>query len=107
MVGDTGGDLLAKLQRYAGREFVFTSPDPIGAAPIRQYALAVGDTNPLYRDPDFARAHGLRDVMAPPTLIPDSWAYFDGDMDERSCASFRACAPATSTSSSSPRTPTT
>ena len=21
--------------------------------------------------------------MAPPTLIPDSWAYFDGDMDER------------------------
>ena len=83
MATGSGEDLLTKLQSYAGKEFVFTSPDPIGAAAIRQYSLAVDDFNPMYRDKEFANSHGLRDVMAPPTLVPDTWAYFDGDMDER------------------------
>ena len=83
MADDSGDDLLAKLKSYAGKTFVFEAPDPVGGAAIRQYSLAVGDFNPLYRDKAFAEAHGLRDVMAPPTLLADSWAYFDGDMDER------------------------
>lgn len=83
MAEDKSDDLLAKLQGYVGQEFVFTSPDPIGAAAVRQYSLAVDDFNPLYRDKKFADSHGMRDVMAPPTLVPDTWAYFDGDMDER------------------------
>lgn len=37
------------------------------AAEIRAYADAVGDPNPLYRDPDAARRAGYRDVVAPPT----------------------------------------
>ena len=42
---------------------------------IRRFADAVGDPNPLYRDPDAARAAGYADVIAPPTylraLMPD------------------------------------
>lgn len=35
---------------------------------IVKFVTAIGDTNPLFRDPDFARAHGYRDVVAPPTF---------------------------------------
>ena len=34
---------------------------------IRRFADAVGDPNPLYRDPDAARDAGYADVIAPPT----------------------------------------
>jgi acyl dehydratase len=76
-------DLLSRLQAAVGREFVFKGTYPIGHAPLRQYALSLEDFNPLYSDPVFAKAHGLRDVMAPPTFICDSWQYFGGDIDER------------------------
>jgi acyl dehydratase len=45
--------------------------------------LAIGDFNPIYSDREFAQINGLRDVMAPPTLICDTWQYVDSDMDER------------------------
>lgn len=35
---------------------------------IREMALATGDENPLYTDPEYARAQGYRDVIAPPTF---------------------------------------
>src|SRR5437879_2009940 len=38
----------------------------VGREKIREYALAVGETNPLYLDPEAARAAGHRDVVAPP-----------------------------------------
>ena len=38
----------------------------VGREKIREYALAVGETNPLHLDPDAARAAGHRDVVAPP-----------------------------------------
>jgi acyl dehydratase len=37
-----------------------------GREKIREYALAVGETNPLHLDADAARAAGFRDVVAPP-----------------------------------------
>ena len=75
--------LLEQLKGTVGRELVFVAPDEMGRASFRQYALAVGDFNPLYSDRERAAAHGLRDVMAPPTLICDTWQYVDSDMDER------------------------
>jgi acyl dehydratase len=33
---------------------------------IREYAVAVGETNPLHHDVDFARKAGYADVVAPP-----------------------------------------
>jgi acyl dehydratase len=35
---------------------------------IRRFAEAIGDTNPLYLDVAFARAHGYANVIAPPTF---------------------------------------
>src|ERR1700753_1306497 len=37
-----------------------------GREKIREYASAVGETNPLYFDVDAARAAGYADVVAPP-----------------------------------------
>ena len=38
----------------------------VGREKIREYARAVGETNPLYLDVDAARAAGYADVVAPP-----------------------------------------
>ena len=38
----------------------------VGREKIKEYALAVGETNPLHLDPAAARAAGHRDVVAPP-----------------------------------------
>ena len=38
----------------------------VGREKIREYASAVGETNPLYLDVDAARAAGYADVIAPP-----------------------------------------
>jgi acyl dehydratase len=38
----------------------------VGREKIREYAYAVGETNPLYLDPEAARAAGYADLVAPP-----------------------------------------
>lgn len=38
----------------------------VGREKVREYALAVGERDPLYLDPEAARAAGHRDVVAPP-----------------------------------------
>ena len=75
--------LLERLKKTIGQEIVLQAPDEMGRSSLRQCALAIGDFNPLYSDREFAQAHGLRDVMAPPTLICDTWQYVDSDMDDR------------------------
>ena len=75
--------LLERLKATVGQEIVLRAPDEIGRSSLRQYALAIGDFNPLYSNREFAQANGLRDVMPPPPLICDTWQYVDSDMDER------------------------
>jgi acyl dehydratase len=38
----------------------------VGREKIREYALAVGESNPLHLDLEVARGHGYADVVAPP-----------------------------------------
>ena len=38
----------------------------VGREKVKEYAFAVGETNPLHLDVDAARAAGHRDVVAPP-----------------------------------------
>ena len=41
----------------------------VGREKIREYASAVGETNPLYLDVEAARAAGYADVVAPPMFV--------------------------------------
>ena len=41
----------------------------VGREKVREYAAAVGETNPLYFDPEAARAAGYGDVLAPPMFV--------------------------------------
>jgi acyl dehydratase len=38
----------------------------VGREKIREYANAVGESNPIHHDPEAARAAGFRNVVAPP-----------------------------------------
>ncbi|MCU1657387.1 MAG: hypothetical protein JWO57_2043 [Pseudonocardiales bacterium] len=53
---------------FVGRVYPPTSPYEVGREKIREFADAVGDPNPAYRDPVAARALGHPDVIAPPTF---------------------------------------
>jgi acyl dehydratase len=58
----------------------------VGREKIREYANAVGETNPLHLDVDAARAAGYDDVVAPPMFavvycLPSVWpALFDEEI---------------------------
>jgi acyl dehydratase len=41
----------------------------VGREKVREYAAAVGETNPLHLDPAAARAAGYADVVAPPMFV--------------------------------------
>ncbi|HET6832094.1 MAG TPA: MaoC family dehydratase N-terminal domain-containing protein [Solirubrobacterales bacterium] len=48
-----------------GKEYPATTYE-VGLEKIREYANAVGQTEPVHHDRDAARAAGFRDVVAPP-----------------------------------------
>src|SRR3954467_6011187 len=54
---------------FIGREYPVKETFEVGREHIRQFADAIGDANPVYRNPDAARAAGHPDVIAPPTLL--------------------------------------
>ena len=53
---------------YAGRTYPPTDPYEVGVEKIREFAAALGDDNPAYRDRTAAAALGHPDVIAPPTF---------------------------------------
>lgn len=53
---------------FVGREYPPGAPYVVSAAKIREFADAVGATDPAHRDPEAARARGYADVIAPPTF---------------------------------------
>ncbi|HEY9472258.1 MAG TPA: MaoC family dehydratase N-terminal domain-containing protein [Mycobacteriales bacterium] len=53
---------------FIGRTYPPTEPYEVGREKIREFADAIGDTNPAYRDAEAARALGHPDVIAPPTF---------------------------------------
>jgi acyl dehydratase len=53
---------------FIGRDFPPSPPYEVGREKIREFAEAIGDTNPAYVDPDAAKALGYPDVIAPPTF---------------------------------------
>jgi acyl dehydratase len=65
-----------------GSTYVFTAPEEVGRAAIRQFALAIGDLNPLYVDRQVAVAGPYGDVVAPPTFVCETTQYYRGQVDE-------------------------
>ena len=55
-------------QSFRGRSFPPTRPYEVGREKIREFADAINDPNPVYRDRAAAQALGYPDVIAPPTF---------------------------------------
>ncbi|MFB4313645.1 MaoC family dehydratase N-terminal domain-containing protein [Actinomadura sp. 21ATH] len=53
---------------FIGRSFPPTDPYEVSRVKIREFADAIGDGNPIYRDAEAAKAAGHPDVIAPPTF---------------------------------------
>jgi acyl dehydratase len=53
---------------YAGRTFPATPPYEVSRVKIAEFADAIGDPSPVYRDREAAVAAGYPDVIAPPTF---------------------------------------
>ncbi len=78
----TNDDLLARLKALVGKEFTFAAPEEVGRASIRQFALAIGDPNPLYMDHVLAGTSPHGGIVAPPTFICETNQYLPGPVDE-------------------------
>jgi acyl dehydratase len=53
---------------FVGRTFPATKPYEVSRVKIAEFADAIGDPSPVYRDKDAAVAAGYPDVIAPPTF---------------------------------------
>lgn len=53
---------------FVGRTYPPTAPYLVGREKIREFATAIGATDPAHHDPEAARALGHPDVVAPPTF---------------------------------------
>jgi uncharacterized protein len=73
MTGVVEGEatLLAQLQAFEGRQVGPTTPapEPVNTAMIRHWVEAIGDQNPVYLDPDAAKASVHGEIIAPPTML--------------------------------------
>jgi acyl dehydratase len=53
---------------YVGRSFRLAEPYEVSRVKIAEFADAIGDPSPIYRDRAAAAAAGYADVIAPPTF---------------------------------------
>ena len=59
---------MALNRDYLGRTFPAADPYEVSRVKIAEFADAIGDPNPLYRDRAAAQDAGYPDVIAPPTF---------------------------------------
>ena len=59
---------MALDQSFVGRSYPPSAPYEVCREKIREFADAIGDADPVYRDPEAARQAGHPDVIAPPTF---------------------------------------
>ncbi|MEV1248150.1 MaoC family dehydratase N-terminal domain-containing protein [Nonomuraea sp. NPDC050022] len=59
---------MALNRDFVGRTYASKSSYEVSRVKIREFAAAIGDGNPIYRDRDAAQAAGHPDVVAPPTF---------------------------------------
>ena len=59
---------MALNPEYIGRAYPVSDPYEVSRVKIAEFADAIGDPSPVYRDTVAARAAGHPDVIAPPTF---------------------------------------
>ena len=59
---------MALNRDFVGRTYTSSTPYEVSRVKIREFAAAIGDSNPIYRDREAAQAAGHPDVIAPPTF---------------------------------------
>jgi len=59
---------MAINRAFVGRTYPASAPYEVSRLKIAEFATAIGDPNPLYRDRAAAQAAGHADVIAPPTF---------------------------------------
>ncbi|NUP83452.1 MAG: MaoC family dehydratase [Nonomuraea sp.] len=59
---------MALNRDFVGRTYPSGASYEVSRVKIREFAAAIGDNNPVYRDKEAARAAGYPDVIAPPTF---------------------------------------
>ena len=59
---------MALDRELVGRSYPPSAVYEVGRAKIAEFATAIGDDDPVYRDAEAARAAGHPDVIAPPTF---------------------------------------
>ena len=60
---------MALDQSFKGRTYPPTWVYEVSREKIKEFADAIGDANPIYLDPEAAKAAGHPDVIAPPTFL--------------------------------------
>lgn len=59
---------MALNEGFVGRTYPPSSPYLVGREKVREFARALGETNPVFLDTEAARAEGHPDIIAPPTF---------------------------------------
>lgn len=64
-------DLLSRAREWLGKDATppTTARDPVNQPMIRRWAEAMGDTNPLWHDPEVRAAAGFKGAVAPPAML--------------------------------------
>lgn len=63
-------EFLATLKAFEGQEVdALVAPDPVNQAMIRHWVEAMGDTNPVYTDPEAAAASVHGEIIAPAVML--------------------------------------
>lgn len=64
-------EFVERLRSFVGRQAgpQYTSPDPVNESMIRHWCEALGDRNPAYTDPSFAKWSVHGGLVAPPTML--------------------------------------
>lgn len=60
---------MALNRALVGKSYPASEPYEVGREKVREFADAIGDANPAYRDRSAAEALGHSDVVAPPTFL--------------------------------------
>ncbi|MCZ6891989.1 MAG: MaoC family dehydratase N-terminal domain-containing protein [Chloroflexi bacterium] len=75
------GNIAEKYRHLVGVEHTFTAPEEVGRGIIRMFAMAIDDLNPLYVNPEVAARGPYGDLVAPPTLVCETFQYYTGRVD--------------------------